>query len=138
MSNNIRTLIYKINSLCDATDFAAARKLVEYNFNRFNDPTYVDMLNNNASSLLRHIRNEKNKDTKHTSLSRLDMLTIASINKYCYSFDIALLKHTIKTSASLIQRPDAQKLLSDNAKYLLKTMGVILSGKTLEMEEAVK
>lgn len=125
MSGNIRTIIANINSSCDNLEFGEARRLIEFNLQKLLMATYYNLLNSNARALVKQIHNE------HTSgeavqLTRLELLKLNDINRYCQDFDISMLKRTLKDSIDLIHREEAQKLLSDNTKYILQTMGALL------------
>lgn len=132
MVMNIRTLIFKINKSCDDLDFIEARRLIEFNIIKLSESVYYKLLNENAKVLVKHILKEQtNKD--YPPLTRLDRLKINNINLFCSDFDISMLKRALKDSIDLIQRPDVEQLLNNDAKIVLKTMGAFLEGNQVRL-----
>lgn len=124
MSGNIRTIIANINTNCDNLEFVEARRLIELNLSKLTMNTYYNLLNSNAKALTKLIVQE-HQDGKE-QLTRYELLKLNEINKYCKDFDIAMLKRALKDSIDLIHRKEAQVQLTENAKYILETMGALL------------
>lgn len=136
-SSNIKTIIFKINNSCDNLEFSIARNLIEQHMQKLSNYSVSKFLNANASSLYRHLVHQKAEQLEKgiTPLSRLDKLKINNINQYCTQFDISMLKRILKDSLDLIQRPDVQLLLNNDAKIILESMGAILGvGSNLLLE----
>lgn len=136
MTANINTIIYKVNNSCDKSEFVEARKLIEYNLKKLSESKYYRQLNSNGQALIK--LNIQDSEKGEERLTRLDLLQINEINKYAYDFDISMLKRTITKVLPLLQREDVQELLSNDAKYLLESMGAILIGKGIINKETVK
>ena len=133
VSVNIRVIIEKINNSCDHLEFIEARRLIELNFEKLKISTYYNLLNMNARTLIKHIMQEY-ETNGGKSLERVDLLKINDINKYCQQFDISMLKRALKDSMDLIQRPDVQKMLHENSKFILETMGALLINAKVKEE----
>jgi len=125
MSGNIRTVIANINTNCDNLEFGEARRLIEFNLSNILNTSYYNLLNSNARALVKQIDHEHMLGDG-VQLTRLELLKLNDINKYCQNFDIPMLKRTLKDSIDLIHRKEAQLLLTDNSKYILQTMGALL------------
>lgn len=124
MSGNIRTIITNINHCCDNLEFVDARRLIQLNLVKLSSATYYNLLNNNAKALVKLILKEH--EDGNEPLTRLELLKLNDINKYSKDFDISMLKRTLKDAVDLIQRKEAQVQLTENAKYILQTMGALL------------
>lgn len=124
MSGSIRTIIVNINNSCDNLEFVEARRLIQLNLAKLSMATYYNLLNNNAKALIKMIVKEQENGAE--PLTRLELLKLNDINKYCKDFDIAMLKRALKDSIDLIHRKEAQIQLTENAKYILETMGALL------------
>lgn len=126
MSNKTKAMVMRINKSCDALEFAEARRLIEFNISLLSNATYYQLLNTNAKVLFKHVVNENHSNNSEKGLSRLELLKIQNINHYCSSFDISMLKRSLKDSMELIQRPNVFNLLNSDAKIVLKSMGALL------------
>lgn len=122
--SKIQLIIHNINKNCDTLEFGEARRMIELNLNKLQEPTYYFMLNSNATILLKYVLNQQK--TNHNPLARLEQFQINEINKYCTNFDISMLKRTIKNCLGLLQRPDIDKYLNENAKTVLSSMGAFI------------
>lgn len=132
---NILQVVTKINYLCDELEFSHARKFIENNLDKLKERRICDKLNSNAKALLKHVTQDLETLNKK-GLTRLDMLKINEINKYCTDFDISMLKRTLKDNLGLLYREEVYNYLTNNAKYILETMGVQLTGNR-EIKEVV-
>lgn len=132
MSGNIKTIIVKINKNCDDLDFSSARKLIEMNLSRLSETINYMLLNANAKTLVKHVIEEKSHDNNNT-LTHIQLLQINNINNYCTTFDISMLKRTLRDSTELIQRPDVLPLLNKDARMILESMGEILGIPPLQV-----
>lgn len=128
----MKMIINKINKNCDALEFWEARRMIELNLEQLQHPENYFQLNSNAMALLKLVVEEKKQAVK--PLSRLEQLQIHDINKYSTEFDISMLKRTIRNSLNVLQRPDIEKYLNENAKTILKSMGLFIQR---EMEHSV-
>ena len=123
MSKEIEATICHINSKCNNNDFAGARRLLEFNLDEISKEIYFQRLNTNARALAKHIMSENNHQTFKFDTAQL--AAINRINSYSSSFDIPMLKRILRNSAELLKNPSITPLLNKDAKYLLKTMGVL-------------
>lgn len=139
MSVKTKAMVLRINKSCDALEFAEARRLIEFNISLLSNAIYYQMLNTNAKVLFKHVINEHHNNSE-VGLSRLELLKIQNINHYCSSFDISMLKRSLKDSMELIQRPNVFSLLNSDAKIVLKSMGALLDigqSQTTMVQESI-
>ena len=133
MSGNITTIITKINKACDDIDFVSARVLIETNLTKLSEAKNYNLLNASGRVLIKHLLTDStNQEESKNKLTRTDLLTIRKINEYCSSFDISMLKRTLKNSFELMQRSDVLPHLNNDAKIILDNMGALSDAQQLQ------
>ncbi|MGE7091049.1 hypothetical protein ACQKII_06220 [Lysinibacillus sp. NPDC048646] len=133
MSGNVATIIVKVNKACDGLNFVSARGLIETNLIKLSEAKYYRQLNTSGRVLIKHVlADSKNQNETSCKLTREDLFIINKINEYCSNFDISMLKRTLKNSFELMQRPDVQPLLNNDARIILDDMGALLGAYQLQ------
>lgn len=114
-------LIHKINSSADELNFGSTRRYIELNYELLKD--HKHLLNSNARDILTLVL--ERTETGNPPLTRPEMATINSINMYAKNFNVQGIKLVVKSNPKLFLRSDIADYFTNDAKLILKGMGVI-------------
>ena len=127
--NKINDIVKKINTACNKLEYAEARNMMGLIKEPLKSVENYMLLNSNAQILFKNMIKQEEEGIE--PLTRLEMLKIAEINKYCSEFDISMLKRTLNTSYEVLQRPDIKMLLTIDANVILNSMGAFLTTEAI-------
>lgn len=115
----IEAVIFRVNNLCNASDFANARTLITSEWNRITESKNYGLLNESAKQFVKILKEEK-EITDFDKLSLDDKRVLNRLNEYVRDTKFSHAKMTYHKHKNLFETPEAKLWLTRETKIMIE------------------
>lgn len=113
----IESVIRIVNIMVSDKNFSNARKMIINEWNRLTEAQHYVLLNSNAQQFIKIIKEEIEQGTCG-SLTDSDKKILLLVNRYINDLQFRTAKKICEEHQALLEKPDAQKWLTSDARYM--------------------
>lgn len=113
----IESVIRIVNIMVSDKNFSNARTMIFNEWNRLTEAQHYVLLNSNAQQFIKIIKEEIEQGTFGT-LTDSDKKVLLLVNRYINDLEFRTAKRICEEHRALLEKPEAQKWLTSDARYM--------------------